>query len=221
MSLAFTPIAAALLSLVLVSAVAAETPTAEALERLAKGEILAENVLTSESGGAVRARVLMQVELATVWNYIASCDHVFEYVDGMQYCELLEVRRDGAVDVSTVRQVVDRGWLVPEMDFTIRVRREPHERIDFELVEGNLDALRGYWRFESLPGVSGLLVTHEIQVRPSFPVPRWLVRRTIRKGIPDMLACLRGLTSAPSQSSSRSDLRRCPDNPRASARAPD
>lgn len=183
-------------------------------QRLASGEVLVQNVRTSESGGSVQVRALMHLDVETLWTYIASCDAVFEYVAGMRECELLEVRFEPCADVSKVRQVVDKGWLIPRMEYIIEVRREPYTRVDFRLLEGNLKTLQGEWRFTELEEEGGLLVTHEIQVQPSFPVPRWIIRRNMRRDLPNMLACLRGLTGGSGDLPEGADLARCPRNQR-------
>jgi ribosome-associated toxin RatA of RatAB toxin-antitoxin module len=199
------------------TAVSAARSVAEAPEldpaswqRLASGEVLVEDLRTSESGGSVQVRALMHLEVETLWTYIASCDAVFEYVAGMRECELLEVHNEPGADVSKVRQVVDRGWLIPRMEYTIEVRREPYTRVDFRLLEGNLKAIQGEWRFTELEEGAGLLVTHAIQVQPSFPVPRWMIRRNMRRDLPAMLACLRGLTGGSGDLPQDADLARCP-----------
>ena len=40
--------------------------------------------------------------------------------------------------------------------------------------------------------------------------PRWVVRRSMRDDIPDMLACLRGLIDASGEWDRDRDLKRCP-----------
>lgn len=182
----------------------------EVMARLLKGEIIVENVRLDDSGGSVRVQAYMPGEVQNLWDYIASCVSVFEYVDGLEACELVSVRKEQEADVSIVHQVVDKSWLIPKIDYTIEVRRQPLSKVDFRLVEGDLKAMEGGWRFVSANDGAGIVVTHEIRVQPSFPVPRWLVRRSMRKDIPDMMACLRGLTGDPTLAGRDSDLARCP-----------
>ena len=151
------------------------------LERLRDGEVVVENARTDESGGAVRVQVLMHAARQDVWDYIANCDHVYRYVDGLRKCELLDTEVQGDVDISKIEQTLKKSWLTPKMDYIIQVRRQPPSRVDFELVSGDMDTMEGGWRF--VDTADGLLVTHEIRVRPSLPVPRWLVRRSMRKAI--------------------------------------
>ena len=121
---------------------------------------------------------------------------------------ILEIEREPGADVTTLRQSVDKGWAVPRVDYVITVRRVPFSRVDFSLVEGDLRVMEGGWRF--VESGDALLVTHEIRVQPAFPVPRWLLRRTLRKDLPDMLACLRGLTGGSHEATGTDDLARCP-----------
>lgn len=184
--------------------------TDEAMERLRAGEILVENARTDESGGSVRVQALMHGNLNEFWAYIASCESVFSYVDGMRACELISVEKGEGMDTTTLSQSVKKSWIVPRIDYTMEVQRYPMEKIDFRLLEGDLKEMDGGWQFEVLPGERGIIVTHEIHVRPSFPVPRWLIRRSMRKDIPDMLACLRGLTGGSGSFPVEQDLKRCP-----------
>ena len=75
---------------------------------------------------------------------------------------------------------------------------------------GDLKSMEGGWRFQGGENEDGIVVTHEIRVRPKLPVPRWLLRRSMRKDVPDMLACLRGLTNGSGLLSREKDLGRCP-----------
>lgn len=162
---------------------------ADAIQALRGGEALVEYTQTEESGGAARVAVLMQAPAEDLWAILLSCERSYEYVDGLRACEVLE----GDLERALVRQSVKKHWLLPQLDYVIEFRRQPYAAIDFHKVEGDLKLLEGSWRFTELPGSTGLLVTHEIRVQPSFPVPRWLVRRSIARDVPDMLFCLRAL----------------------------
>jgi ribosome-associated toxin RatA of RatAB toxin-antitoxin module len=198
----------------------AEFPSAEVItgsvsspgvmDQLLRGEVNVENARTDESGGTVRVQILMYSDLQKLWDYIASCERVFLYVDGLKTCELLKVEYTADTDVTTLRQSVKKSWVVPTISYTFKVRRQAYTQIDFTLVEGDLKIMEGGWRFEEMDEGEGLIVTHEIRVRPSFPVPRWLLRRSMRKDVPDMLVCLRGLTGGSGSFSESDDLSHCP-----------
>lgn len=183
----------------------------EAMAHLRSGAILIENIDTSESGGSVRVQALVNGDMNRLWFFLASCDSAFYYVEGLKKCEVRSVEHTDIADITQLAQSVKKSWIIPRMDYVIEVRRQPMTRVDFELVEGDLKAMRGGWRFLPLEGEEQFLITHEIRVRPSFPVPRWLIRRSMRKDLPDMLACLRGLVDGSVQVDRLEDLERCPN----------
>jgi ribosome-associated toxin RatA of RatAB toxin-antitoxin module len=186
---------------------ASSFPDEQAMQRLELGEILLYETRTDESGGAGRVQALVHAPAADVWAVIISCEQAFLFVDGLKSCEVLEDNGDRV----RVHQVVKKHWLLPKQDFVFLSLRKPYREIDFELLEGNLDVLEGSWRFTPLP--QGLLLEYEARIKPSLPAPRWLVRRTIVKDTPDLIACIRGLADGSgSPEAVRADLARCPGN---------
>ena len=172
---------------------------------LLSGEIISRETGGGEGGAAGHMQVLIKAPARAIWEVIVSCELAFAFVDGLEACEVLEDTGDRAL----VRQVVNQGWLVPTYDFTFESLRRQYERIDVHLVEGNLRVLDGYWAFRET--AVGTLVDYEIRIQPSLPAPRFIVRRNIVRGMPDMLACVRGLAGGSgSPSTERQDLGRCP-----------
>jgi len=183
-------------------------PGTEEMAKLQRGEVLAGQVNSDNKQGAATIRALMHTSPKAVWEAIVSCDLAGVYVDGLEYCEVLESRPDYA----RTRQVVDKGWSSPRLDFIFEAFREPYRSMKFQLVEGNLKQMEGQWQLEQLP--EGLLVTHEIRVKPEYPVPRWLLRRIMMRGTSDLVACIRALAGGSGASESRAaDLARCPGDP--------
>jgi ribosome-associated toxin RatA of RatAB toxin-antitoxin module len=149
-------------------------------------------------------QMLVRAPAQAVWAVIVSCELAFRFVDGLQRCEVLEDSGDRAL----VHQVVDRGWLTPRLDFVFESQRQPWTQIGFRLVEGNVKAMEGSWRFEETP--AGTLVDYEIRLRPQARVPGFLVRRNISRTLPDLLACVRGLAEGPDPDErAQRDLARC------------
>lgn len=183
---------------------AEDRPDEATLERLVRGEILLLDARSSEAGGSARVQVLIQASAEAVWNVIVSCGQSFIFVDGLRQCEVLEEDRNRAL----VQQVVKKGWLVPRQEFSFESLRQPYRDIHFNLVEGNLKSMRGSWQFTEL--AQGLLVDYEIHVRPGLPVPGFIVSYVMRKGMPDLIACIRGLSGGSgSEENAQADLGRC------------
>ena len=184
---------------------AEQAPEPEALARLVAGEVVAFDTKSDKSGGSAHMQILAQAPPQAIWDVIISCDLAFVFVDGLTYCEVLEEADNRAL----VHQVVKKGWPIPAQDFKFESLRQPFTEIEFRLVEGNLKAMEGYWRFEVLP--EGTLVDYEVRIQPEIPAPRFIVRRNIRKGMPDLLACVRGLAGgSPDEKQEKDDLDRCP-----------
>ena len=158
------------------------------MARMQAGEILLEDSRTDEAGGSARVTLIVRAPAEQLWKVFMSCEYASIFVDGLEECEVMEE----SAEYAQTRQVVDKGWWVPEMDYVFETRRTPWSHMEFKLVSGNLKTLEGFWDIHPLP--EGVLVVHEMRVRPRMPAPRWLVRRTIKKGMPDLMACIRGLT---------------------------
>ena len=158
------------------------------LAALREGQILVQNDLMEETGGAALVQAIFWSPPPETWETLGNCEANFKFVDGLKECEILE----STATTALTRQVVKKHFLTPRMEYSFETAREPGEWVAIRLVEGDLDIMQGSWRFESL-GDGSKLVTHRIRVKPSMPVPRWLVRRTLRKDIGDMVACLRGV----------------------------
>ncbi len=178
---------------------------AQKLRQLRSGDILHEYVRMEESGGAVQAEVFIQTSVDKVWEILQGCGKAFLFVDGLEQCEIVSRSAENAL----VHQVVDTGFFAPMLDYSYRSVNQPFSRMEFNLVEGNLRVMQGSWDFESLP--DGLLVTYNMRVQPGFPLPRFLVRMSLRRMIPDMLACIRGLVDGSGTTERKQqDLARCP-----------
>jgi len=183
----------------------AQLPDPETLKRLRAGEVIQETTRTDESGGAARFVIFIQVPVEAIWDVIYSCENAFIFLDGLKLCEVLEQTSEYTI----TRQVVKKGWLIPKQDYSFRTLREPFKHAEFELVEGNLKVMEGSWDFIVMP--QGVVVSHEIRVQPAVPAPRFVVRRLMRKGMPEMLACIRGLAGGSVNADQKiADLGLCP-----------
>lgn len=170
-------------------------------------EVTLEFTQTQASGGAARVSLVMFAPPEDIWAVLVSCPRSFEYVDGMRECEVLE----GGLERQRVRQSVKKHWMLPQLDYEIEFLRQPYSSIEFRRVEGDLRQLEGRWSFEAIDGGRATRVIHEIRVQPAFPVPRWLVRRSLAGDLPHMMRCLRAITGGSGSAQQEADDRaRCP-----------
>lgn len=184
-----------------------QLPDPVTLERLRAGEVILETTRTDESGGAAKIVVFIQAPVEAIWDVIYSCENAFIFLEGLKLCEVLEQTSDYTV----TRQVVKKGLLIPTQDYSFRTVREPFKHAEFRLVEGNLKAMEGSWDFIAMP--DGVVVLHEIRIQPGVPAPRFIVRRLMRKGMPEMIACMRALAGGSGNADMKTrDLAMCPGN---------
>jgi ribosome-associated toxin RatA of RatAB toxin-antitoxin module len=188
--------------------ISADMPGPDELSKLLSGKVLVLDSRSEKPGGTVRVQALAQVPAEQVWNVIVSCSRSYEFVNGLQSCEVIEDSGERAL----VRQVTKQGWPAPTLDFIYESLREPYSTIHFRLVQGNLEAMEGDWQFTHTP--NGLLLDYEIRIKPELAVPDFMVSRSLRKSSPDMVACVRGLSGGSgSEKLENSDLKRCPGKP--------
>lgn len=185
---------------------AAELSAAD-MHRLQQGETLLEVIHTELPGGAAKVTALFHTDSDTIWNVIGHCRYEFVYLKGLKLCEVLKTGNF----LTTVHHRVRNSWYSPTLDFTFEAKREPCCHGEFELVDGNLKVLVGQWNFEPMTDDDSYIVSHEIRIQPRVPAPRWLIRRSLKKDLPNMLSCIRGLAQASGNERRLAlDLQRCP-----------
>lgn len=200
-------IAAAIPCLVLFTGAGAAEPHEYDLARLQSGEIMLQTIHGNKPGGAARVTALFHTTADAVWEVIGDCKFEFIYVRGLKECAVLKPGREHML----VHHRLRNSWFTPTLDFTFEAIRKPGNFGEAHLVEGDLRILEGLWRLVPLADGHGVIVVHEIRIQPKLPAPRWLVRRSLRKDLPDMLACIRGLANASVEKRRiAADLKRCP-----------
>jgi len=185
-------------------------PSPEQLSRLRDGDIQLQT-LPDAAVGAARLQAVFYTDAEPIWRVLEDCEANYRLVPGLKDCELLLLEETRA----RTRQTVKSFWFAPSQTFVFTTVREPFSWIVIELESGDLRQMRGSWRFDPLPDQpSALLVTHEIELQPGIPAPRWMVRKTLSRDLPDMLACLRFMSDAsPDARLAASDQAHCQPAP--------
>jgi hypothetical protein len=182
-----------------------ESLAPEIQARLRAGEVVLEDGETDVNGATASILIFIRAPVERIWATIVSCHDAQIFVAGLQFCEVLDERGDYAL----TRQVVDKGWATPRLDYTFATERQPYRHMEFRLTAGNLKTMQGSWDFENF--ADGMLVRHTLVLRPVLPAPRWLVRRNMQQDLPDMMRCIRGLSAGGiGEEGTRGDLLRCP-----------
>jgi len=177
------------------------------MDRLKRGEILLQTMQNEKPGVAARVTALFHSNADSVWDIIGFCKYEFIYVRGLKECEMLE----GDRFQMTMHHRLRNSWYSPTLDFTFKAMREPGGDGHTQLLGGDLKVFEGQWEILPFTDDNSVIVVHQLRIQPKFPAPKWLVRRSLRKDLPDMLACIRGLAGASGDKTPiEDDLERCP-----------
>jgi len=177
------------------------------MDSLRRGEILLEKVQKEKPGAAARVTALFDSSVTEVWNIIGYCKYEFIYVKGLLECEALE----SELANMRVRHRLRNSWYSPTLDYTFEANRAWDGNGEVHLLEGDLKVLEGLWKLMPVKDGKKTIVMHEIRIQPGFPAPKWLIRRSLAKDLPDMMACIRGLAGGSGDENRiMDDLERCP-----------
>lgn len=118
--------------------------------------------LTGENG-QYTGRVIVTAPVATIWKLLTDYNNFENYFPNVASSEILEKKGN--------RTIFEQVYLIQALIFSKRSRvriasTETYPRqIDFNLVNGDVDALKGTWRLEPLSS-NQVLVTHQVNVDP-------------------------------------------------------
>ena len=160
--------------------------------KLEQGEI---EVRTDRDGRhvIVDTAALMAAPATTIWSVITECEVAPEYVPNVETCEQIEVLDDGraAVFVQQIKPI----FFLPRFEHVFRLDYTPHERIDMRRIDGPIEEMSGRWWL--MPQQDGrVLVMHSLTVNPGFPVPRFLLRATMKNDLSKILEAIRDRSEA-------------------------
>lgn len=174
----------------LVTLVAAELPDAE---RLARGEVVLHFSRAPGSDFPVAtAHVLVDASPERVWRIVSDCERTGEVMPDVLTSAV--VPEGGQSSRCTV--VVDLPFPLSDLRSVTRAVLEvqPGRRWQrsWQLLAGDFTVNEGYWRVE--PTADGrTLATYHIDVRPTVPLPSWLVSFIQRAKLPEMMERLRAV----------------------------
>jgi ribosome-associated toxin RatA of RatAB toxin-antitoxin module len=186
----------ALLALFSIASGAAAQPDLEWLDR---GALAAREVLVqadrSERPLPVSVQVAAEIDASpqAIWDVLRACDLAPEYVPNVMSCRALELVDDGRGElfVQTVKPI----FFMPTFEHVFRLDYTPYSRIDVSRVSGPIAHMQGTWWL--LPQESGrTLLVYELALDPGMPIPRFMVRATLKRDLPKVVAAVRDRAEA-------------------------
>jgi uncharacterized protein YndB with AHSA1/START domain len=166
------------------------TLTAAELARLGDGAVLVDGEVAPElPAGNVRAAVQIEATPERVFRTLTDCAEALRFVPHLRRCAVLDAAPDNSWQV--VEQQIDYGWFMPKAYYVFRAEYERFARIRFSNVRGDFRENRGTWEFRPTVDGKATIVTYRLQVVPRFYVPRWMMRMTLKRDLPALMAGLR------------------------------
>ncbi|HEX7082006.1 MAG TPA: SRPBCC family protein [Gammaproteobacteria bacterium] len=185
---------AAFVALLAVGHARAAEPDLAWIDRTAleAGEVL---VTAGKAGGSVTVSTasLIDAPAQAIWSVLRECEVAPEYVPNIVSCERLEEVDGGRAELFV--QEIKPIFFVPRFEHVFRLDYYPYERIDVREVSGPLERMEGSWWF--LPEPDGrILLVHHLEVDPGFPIPRFLLRATLRRNLVSIMEAVRERSEA-------------------------
>lgn len=166
------------------------TPSPDELAQLRDGAVLVNaEVASDRSAGSVRAAIEIHASAQRIFETLTDCAEALRFVPHLRDCTVLQTAPDGSWQV--VEQRIDYGWFMPEADYVFRAQYERFDHICFTHVRGDFRENRGSWVFRPTPDGAATVVIYRAHVEPRFFVPRWLLRATLRRDLPELMKGLR------------------------------
>jgi ribosome-associated toxin RatA of RatAB toxin-antitoxin module len=171
---------------------AAAEPDLEWIDReaIAAREILVDTEKRSDRLLTVDVRLAAEIEAsaAAIWDVLKACEVAPEYVPNVVSCKKLEEVDGGRAElfVQTVKPV----FFMPTFEHVFRLDYVPYTRIDVNRVSGPIAHMQGSWWL--LPQENGrVLLVYELALDPGMPIPRFMVRATLKRDLPKIVAAVR------------------------------
>jgi hypothetical protein len=190
---------AALLALFSIASGAAAQPSLDWLDRdaLAAREVLIQ-ADRSDRPLTVGVRLAAEVDAPpqAIWDVLRACSAAPEYVPNVMSCRALEEVDDGRGELFL--QTVKPIFFMPTFEHVFRLDYTPYSRIDVSRVSGPIAHMQGTWWL--LPQDNGrILLVYELELDPGMPIPRFMVRATLKRDLPKVVAAVRDRAEAASR----------------------
>lgn len=150
-------------------------------------------IVVTGSEGQYLGKVLVTASPDVVWSVLTDYDNLYKFLPNVISSQVLETNGNRKI----VEQISNRKILL--VNVKSRVRTENTEtnkqRIDFRLVEGDLQQLQGHWTIESVslhPGAepTQVLISQEVEAQPKSGTPKDIFYDIFKRAMGDNLKAI-------------------------------
>lgn len=184
------PVAAAAVALLAATAATAQPnldwldPAALAAHEVRVELVRSERPLTAE----IRLATEIDAPPEAIWAVLKACEVAPEYVPNVQSCRRIEQLDGGRAELFV--QTIKPMFFLPSFEHVFRLDYTPFTHIGVHRVSGPIEYLEGGWWL--VPQDNGrTLLVYELALDPGMPIPRFLVRATLKRDLPQVLAAVR------------------------------
>jgi ribosome-associated toxin RatA of RatAB toxin-antitoxin module len=149
-------------------------------------------VVNGEDGKYV-GRVLVKASPELVWQVLTDYDNFENFIPNLTSSEVIE--NDG--DRKIVEQVDSRQLFILNIKSRtkLELKETNQERIDFKLIEGDIESLVGSWQIELVSEYPGapptqVLITHAVDAVPGSKVPNGVFFEILKGSINQTLSAI-------------------------------
>lgn len=155
-------------------------------KKLRAGEVI---ILTSskkrEEHGATSA-ILVDAPPKAVWAVIADKEGAPDYIDSLESAKVTKETKDHIL----IEQVMKLGPL-PRVTYVVKHIPKPPHTVLFERDSGDLKEIDGFWKFLPVDQGKKCLLIYHLELKPGFLVPGFVIKRSLKKSLPDALRAVR------------------------------
>lgn len=132
---------------------------------------------------AAMAAILVDAPVDQVWDVVNDQDKAPDYIKTLLSSKRLE-EHEG---YSLLQQQVKVGF--HKVKYIVKHMPSPPSVIHFARQSGDLKSMSGFWRFLPLGDEpeAGTLLIYRLSLEPDFPVPAFLIRKSLSENLPDTL----------------------------------
>jgi uncharacterized membrane protein len=133
----------------------------------------------------VRASIDIAAPPAAVWGVITDCARQPQIVPNLESCRIVKHDPAGRWDIR--EHIINWAALLPKLRTVVRTSYELGHRMLFKRVDGDMRISEGEWRVEPMANAKTTRLYYNALVAPNFPVPEFLVERTVHADLPNLL----------------------------------
>jgi len=133
----------------------------------------------------VRASIDIAAPPPVVWAVITDCARSPHIIPNLESCRIVKHDAGGRWDIR--EHIINWAALLPKLRTVVRTSYEMGHRMLFKRVDGDMRISEGEWRIEPTENAKASRLYYNALVAPNFPVPEFLVERSVHSDLPNLL----------------------------------